>query len=160
MEPVCWDLELHIWRLLLSSVSTQTSLDLFYSSAVGFQDKKPRMNRSFLLKNSTFANQTVALTGETPGVITYDFPNSDRHIMRAVLSDSARLDRDVMAASLDKHQIIKPIQRELLPLIESQDQDWFASVFVAMLPYAGVGLSVTERTQLIDNLTWFRQHFR
>lgn len=160
MEPVCWDLELHIWRLLLNAISTQTSLDLFYSSAVGFQDKRPRMNRSFLLNNSKFANQTVAVTGETPGIITYDFPPNDKYIMRAVLANSTRLNRDTMLASLDKQQVIKPIQNELVPLIESQDQDWFASVFVAMLPYAGVGLSVAERTQLMDNLIWFRQNFR
>lgn len=160
MEPVCWDLEFHIWRLLLNSIATNTSLDLFYSSALGFQDKKPRMNRSFLLHNSKFANQTVAVTGETPGVITYDFPPDDKYIMRAVLADSARLNKTAMLSSLDKSSVAPQVKNELLPLIESQDRDWFACVFVAMLPHVGVGLSTSERTQLMDNLIWFRESFR
>lgn len=160
MEPVCWDLEFHIWRLLLNAISTNTSLDLFYTTAVGFQDKKPRMNRSFLLHNSKFANQTVAVAGETPGVITYDFPPDDKYIMRAVLADSSRLNKPSMIKSLDKSQIYSPIQNELVALIESQDRDWFASLFVAMLPHVGIGLSVAERTQLMDNMIWFRETFR
>lgn len=160
MEPVCWNLEFHIWQLLLKHLADQTSLDLFYASAVGFQDKKPRMNRSFLLWNSHFANQTVAVAGDTPGVITYDFPNADRHIMRAVLSDTAKLDRSSMLQSLSIRSIDPQVAAELIPLIESQDQDWFASVFATMLTQVGVGLSPEERTQLIENLTWFRQTFR
>jgi len=160
MEPVCWDLELHIWRLLLSLIATNTSLDLFNSSALGFQDKKPRMNRSFLLHNSQFANQTVAVAGETPGVITYDFPPDDRYIMRAVLADSTRFNRSSMQNSLDKSPALPSVKKELLPLIENRDRDWFASVFVAMLPHVGVGLSTSERTQLMDNLIWFRESFR
>lgn len=160
MEPVCWDLELHIWRLLLSHISKQTSLDLFYAVAAGFQDKKPRMNRSFLLSNSKFANQTVAVSGETPGVITYDFPDSGKHIMRTVLANTTRLKKEQMLASMDKAGLPSLQKAELQPLIESQDQDWFATVFVEMLSMVGVGLTVDERVQLHANLIWFRDNFR
>lgn len=160
MEPVCWDLEFHIWRLLLSHLSTQTSLDIFYSSALGFQDKKPRMNRSFLLNNSKFANQTVAIAGEAPGVITYDFPNDSRHIMRGVLSNTAKLKKEQMLTSLVTNNIPDEAQKELVPLIESENQDWFAFVFAQMLSQLGTGLTAQERIQLIDNLIWFRENFR
>jgi hypothetical protein len=158
MEPVCWDLEFHIWRLLLDHIISGEPLPLVETQAKGFQDKKTYTNTSFLLHNSHFKNQTVALQGDTPGVITYDFPQNDRYIMRAILANTRKLKKEKMVTSL---QGLPEESKQLISQeIENTDELWFGSVFVTMLSQVGVGLTVPEITQLIENLHWFHQQYR
>ncbi|MDH5533349.1 MAG: aminotransferase class IV [Candidatus Pacebacteria bacterium] len=161
MEPVCGELEIHIWRLLLDHLASGEALPLLDKSAVGFQDKTPRTNKTFLLHNSEFKNQQVAVTGETPGVITYDFPDdSPTHIMRGIIGGTNRITRTRMLESLQKRHIPVEKQAIIIPEIEKTDELWFTSVFLTMLTQVGVGLSVQEREQLIANIEWFHQNYR
>ena len=160
MEPVCWDLELHIWKLLLDHLASGEKLPIINSTAVGFQDKKPRSNTSVLLHNSLFKNHQFTLKGETPGVITYDFPNSDTYIMRGILGGTERITRTRMLESLQKRQIPQEKQDIIIPEIEKTDELWFTNVFLTMLTQVGVGLSIQERAQLVANIEWFHTNYR
>ena len=159
MEPVCGELEIHIWRLLLDHLVSGEPLPLAESTALGFQDKISRKNSAFLLHNSHFKNQRVAIKGETPGVITYDFPSSNTHIMRGILGSTKRTTRTRMLESLQKRNIPDSKQAIITPEIEKTDELWFTNVFLTMLTQVGVGLSVQERSQLIANIEWFHQNY-
>lgn len=159
MEPVCGDLEIHIWRLLLDLLASGEELELYNTRAIGFQDHQKRENQTFRLYNSHFKNQRVALSGETPGIITYDFPEAGSYIMRAILGGTKRLNRTSMLRSLQKRNIPEATQKVLIPEIKKTDDMWFANLFLIMLTKVGVNLSIKEREQLIANINWFRLNY-
>lgn len=160
MEPVCWDLELHIWRLLLDHIASGQPFDLQDTTMTGFQDKQSYTNQAFPLTNSKFKTQTVSVTGDTPGVITHRFPTSGNHIMRGILGGTKRIQRTRMLESLQKRQIPEDKQAILIPEIERSDDLWFMHLFMTMLTQVGVGLSVKEREQLMANIEWFAGQYQ
>lgn len=160
MEPVCRDLELHIWRLLLDHLASGVPLTLQDARMVGFQDKKIYTNQGFHLTNSEFKSQKVAVTGDTPGIITHEFPNSGTHIMRGILGGTQRLNRTTMLESLQKRNVAEGKQAILIPEIEKTDEMWFANLFLVMLSQVGVDLSIKDREQLLANIEWFAKNYR
>jgi hypothetical protein len=160
MLPVCWDLELHIWRLLLDHMVSGIPLTTEETTMLGFQDRQLYSNTTFHLKNSEHKSQKVAIKGDTPGVITHKFPNDGTHIMRGILGNTKRLNKTRMLESLQKRKISEEQQAIIIPEIMKTDDLWFTSVFLTMLTQVGVSLSVKEREQLIVNIEWFAQNYQ
>jgi hypothetical protein len=163
MEPMCWDIELHIWRLLLDYIASGEPFELADVTAFGFQNKEEYTSKSFSLNNFKLkgitANHIVAVTGETPGIVSYEYPTSGRYIMRSIIGNSKRFNRTTMLESLRKRNIPEITQEILIPEIEKKDDMWFANLFVVMLSQVGIGLSIQEREQLMVNIEWFAQNY-
>lgn len=159
IEPVCMDIEFHIWRLLLDLIARGENLNLTNRTSRGFQDGIPRQNQTFLLHNSKFGNQQVAVTGDTPSVITFDFPGKGTYIMRSILGESIKLSRAEMLKSLIKRKLNQEKQDLIRSEIEKAGDLWFANVFLVMLSQAGLNLTSDEQNQLMANIRWFNQTF-
>ena len=153
------DIEFHIWRLLLDLIARDENLKLAHRFSRGFQDGVSRQNQTFLLNNSKFATQQIAVTGDTPGVVTFDFPSKGTYIMRAILGDSIKLNKAQMLRSLIKSGLDQKKQDALCSEIEKTGNLWFANVFLVMLDQAGLSLTSVEKNQLMANIRWFNQEF-
>lgn len=160
MEPVCHDIEIHIWRLLFDALQNKQRLKIERKKAVGFQDKKTRVNQTFWLDNSQFKKQHITVKGATPGLVLYEFPQpSGLHIMRGILTGNPRLDRDRMTQSVERAPLSKGVKRELSQQINSQSDFWYIQLILTLLEQNRVRLSRKDKLQFTANTQWFNENF-
>jgi len=157
ISPVCPDIEILAWNLLLSTLDQSKKLKLQKVTTIGFQNKRKDNNTLFKLTNSK--NQGIIVMGETPGLVTHNFPSAGMYTMRGLLGYNPRLKKDQMIASVEKRKIKSSTQREIISKIDNDQEFWFVNVFTTMLAKVGVRLSKKEEKQMISNIEWFYTNY-
>ncbi|NCN87552.1 MAG: hypothetical protein GW941_01505 [Candidatus Pacebacteria bacterium] len=128
LEPVFGDLEFHALRLLLDHLATSEPLSVEDISTPSSLDEI--------------------------GANNHESPRNS-HILNRILGSTNRINRTRMLESLQKRRLTQEQQSVLNPEIEKPDELWLTSILLTMLAQVGVGLTVSEREELIANIEWF-----